>query len=60
MSIRRKENKYESNFIPDETHTYVVDLVNKQNCKLEEKIIGSIPCINFIIIKDFDNFIIFI
>ena len=41
--------------IYNKAHTYDVGLVDPQNYELEEKPIGSLPCINFTNVKDFEQ-----
>ena len=58
LKIKKSHSKERGNqLIPihNKTYTYDGDLINTQNCKLEEKNACSLPCINFTNMKDFEQ-----
>ena len=55
VHFKEADDSNKSSPIHNKTHTYYVDLVNQQNYELEEKPIGSLPCINFTNVKDFEQ-----
>ena len=58
MKIKKSHSKERGNqLIPihNKTYTYDGDLINTQNCKFEGKLVGSLPCIKFTNMKDFEQ-----
>ena len=58
LKIKQSHSKERDNQLSPihiKTYTYDGDLINTQNCKFEGNLVGSLPCIKFTNMKDFEQ-----